>query len=61
LDNFAILAHLRRMKYDGWIGFQGYAMGGDVYSHLRRSINIFKEWERRLDEHPNWGNIVPAA
>lgn len=57
LDNFAILGLLRRLGYLGPVGFQGFAIGGDVYTQLRRNIRTFRDMERRLDEHPDWAEI----
>jgi hypothetical protein len=57
LDNFALLGHLRRIGYEGFIGFQGYSIGGDVYAKLRRSLGALREMEQRLDRHPHWANL----
>ena len=58
LDNFAVLAHLRRLNFAGMIGFQGYSTGGDPYGKLKRSLTAFREMEKRLDAHSNWGSHV---
>lgn len=57
LDNFAILGALQRLGYNGMIGLQGYSVGGDVYSKLRRSIGTFRDMERRLERHPEWARL----
>jgi sugar phosphate isomerase/epimerase len=57
LDNFALMAALRQVGYSGPIGLLGYAVGGDVYANLRRSIVAFRDIEKRLDAHPSWGNL----
>lgn len=57
LDNFAILALLQQIGYRGMIGFQGYSIGGDVYSFLKRSLAAFRDIERRLAAHPHWANL----
>ncbi len=57
LDNFNLLGLLRRHGYDGPIGLQGYAIGGDPYPKLKRSIEVFRDMERRLDQHPHWAEL----
>ncbi len=59
LDNLIILSELDRLGFDGWIGFQGYGIGGDVYGNLKRSITYFKEMEQRLKGHPSWTKLYP--
>jgi len=54
MDNFAIVQKLHRLGFNGWYGFQGYSAGSDVYSKLRRSLNIFREFEARIAKHPDW-------
>ncbi|MCG3147134.1 MAG: hypothetical protein PCFJNLEI_00571 [Verrucomicrobiae bacterium] len=57
LDHFAVLGRLREIGYAGMIGFQGYGMGGDVYTNLQRSIRAFRDLEGRLQRHPNWAKL----
>jgi sugar phosphate isomerase/epimerase len=57
MDNFAVLGLLQRANYAGYIGFQGYATGGDPYMKLKRSLATFKEMEARLAKHPNWSAV----
>ncbi len=57
LDNFALLGLLRQVGYQGMIGFQGFAIGGDAYPYLKRSLAAFREMESRLDAHPNWAKL----
>ena len=57
LDNFAVLGALRDAGYGGMIGIQGYSVGGDVYTKLKRSLATFRDMERRLDEHPHWARL----
>jgi sugar phosphate isomerase/epimerase len=57
LDNFVVLSALREVDYDGPVGVQGYSVGGDVYAKLRRSRDAFRDMERRLREHPDWGSL----
>lgn len=57
LDNFAVLGLLREIGYREAIGFQGFAIGGDAYTFLQRSLTAFREMERRLDAHPTWARL----
>jgi sugar phosphate isomerase/epimerase len=59
LDNFAVLGGLRRVGYEGAIGLQGYAVAGDAYANLRRSLAALRDIERRLDAHPEWAALRP--
>jgi sugar phosphate isomerase/epimerase len=54
LDNFAIVWKLRQLGYTGWFGLQGYKVGSDVYDKLRRSIRSFREFQTRIEQHPDW-------
>ena len=58
MDNFSLLGCLHRCGYTGRIGFQGYGIGGDVYTNLQRSMNAFRSMEKRLSIHPNWGGLI---
>jgi sugar phosphate isomerase/epimerase len=58
LDNFAVLGALRDVGFIGPMGFQGYGIGGDVYANLRRSLQAFRDMERRLQQHPQWA-VLP--
>ena len=60
LDNFAMLAMLKKVGYDGMIGLQGYSVGGDAYNKLERSIDAFRSMVRRIEEHPEWATLRPA-
>jgi len=57
LDNFAVLAGLRSVGYDGPVGVQGFSVKGDVYGNLRQSLDRLLDIERRLDSHPDWGDL----
>ncbi len=57
LDNFALIGHLQRIGYQGWIGFQGYSIAGDVYAKLKRSLTAFRDIESRLARHPHWAKM----
>ncbi len=55
LDNFIVLAELQRIGYRGWIGFQGYSVGGNVYTKLQRSLTAYRSMITRLAKRPGWG------
>lgn len=54
MDNFALLGLLKEIGFTGKIGFQGYAMGGDVYHKLEKNLQVFRAMEARLEAHPEW-------
>ena len=58
MDNFSLFGLLNRYGYAGRIGFQGYGLGGDVYTYLQRSMNAFRSMEKRLSLHPDWGELI---
>ena len=58
MDNFSLFGLLHRYGYTGRIGFQGYGIGGDVYTYLQRSMNAFRGMEKRLSLHHNWGKLI---
>lgn len=60
LDNFAIAALLARLGYRGYIGYNGWHEGGDPYVKLVRSLDALKDIQRRIDQHPNWGDHLNA-
>jgi sugar phosphate isomerase/epimerase len=57
MDNFALLGQLKKIGYNGMIGFQGWSEGGDAYSKLSRSLRAFRDMERRLEAHPHWAEL----
>jgi sugar phosphate isomerase/epimerase len=57
LDNFALLGQLKKIGFQGMIGFQGWSEGGDAYSKLKRSLQAFRDMERRLEAHPHWAEL----
>lgn len=57
LDNFVVLGALKRMGYDGLIGFQGWDVGGDVYEKLSRTMTAFRSMEDRVERHPSWARL----
>ncbi len=61
IDHFALLGHLRKIGYGGWVGMQGYSLGGDVYANLRRSRAALRDIESRLDRHPHWAEAMIAT
>lgn len=58
LDNFVLLALLRRNGFRGPVGVQGYAVAGDAYAHLRRSLRALQDLERRVAQNPAWADLV---
>lgn len=57
LDTFAVLGAIARTDYDGFVGIQGYSVGGDAYAKFRRSLAAYRDIERRLAEHPHWADL----
>jgi sugar phosphate isomerase/epimerase len=64
-DNFYLLGLLARYGFDGPIGLQGFSIGGDVYSKLRRSIAAYRDIQARIERHPEWLDFrmdpIPSA
>jgi sugar phosphate isomerase/epimerase len=58
LDNFALLGHLKKIGFNGMVGYQGWSEGGDAYSKLSRSLKALRDMDRRLDEHPHWAELL---
>lgn len=57
MDNFALLGLLEKHGYKGRIGIQGYSVGGDVFSYLRRSLATLRGFEERLEHRPHWARL----
>jgi sugar phosphate isomerase/epimerase len=57
LDAFDVLNQVRRVGYQGYIGLQGYSVQGDPYLNLRRSLEVLRDIERRIDAHAAWGEL----
>ncbi len=57
LDAFDVLNQVRRVGYQGYIGLQGYSVQGDPYHNLRRSLEVLRDIERRIDAHAAWGEL----
>lgn len=57
LDTFALLGALRRSGFDGPVGIQGYSVGGDVYTKLKRSLAVLRDIDRRLEHHLEWSQL----
>ncbi|MFC5650602.1 sugar phosphate isomerase/epimerase family protein [Paenibacillus solisilvae] len=57
LDIFNVLGVLKRKGYTGYIGFQGYGMGGDTYSRLERNRDAYRSMMERLERHPSWAKL----
>lgn len=60
LDNFAILAQLRRLSYHGPIGYNGWHEGGDPFVKLHRSLTALRDLDHRIDQRPHWGAHLDA-
>lgn len=58
LDNFALLACLHRLGYQGRIGLLGWDYCGDVYLKLKRSLTTLQDMQDRLERHPSWGDLA---
>jgi sugar phosphate isomerase/epimerase len=48
LDVFVVLCALRHVGYTGAIGLQGFGIGGDVYSKLHHSRQVFRDLHHRV-------------
>ncbi|MDQ4138414.1 MAG: hypothetical protein M3116_06155, partial [Actinomycetota bacterium] len=57
LDAFDVLNQVRRVGYEGYIGLQGYSVQGDPYDNFRRSLEMLRDIERRIDAHARWGDL----
>ena len=47
-DIYAFLAMLKDLGYAGPVGLQGYGIGGDVSSNLKRSMDAWRACQKRL-------------
>jgi hypothetical protein len=54
---YSLLGQLKKIGYNGMIGYQGWSEGGDAYSKLSRSLKAFRDMERRLEAHPHWADL----
>lgn len=57
LDNFVVLGALKKVGFDGMIGFQGWEVGGDTYSKLNHSLQAFRDMEQRIERNPHWAEL----
>jgi sugar phosphate isomerase/epimerase len=57
LDNFYLMGLLKKHGYEGPLGLQGYSIGGDPYPKLKHSIEVVRDMQRRLEEHPLWADL----
>lgn len=55
LDNFALIASLKRIGYQGSIGILGWDYGGDIYLKLQRCLYTVHAMQERLLARPGWG------
>ena len=58
LDIFAMLGALKKIGFDGMIGFEGWGWGSDIYNKLVRSLNAFRDMEGRVKENPHWADLM---
>jgi sugar phosphate isomerase/epimerase len=57
LDNFALLGMLQAVGLPGWIGLQGFGIGGDAFVNLRESIACLREMLERVERHAEWARL----
>lgn len=57
LDNFALLGMLQSVGMPGWIGLQGFGIGGDAYANLRESIQNLREMLERVERRAEWARL----
>jgi len=57
LDVFVVLCALYHVGYTGAIGLQGFGIGGDVYSKLRHSRQIFRDLHHRVARRNHWAQL----
>jgi sugar phosphate isomerase/epimerase len=50
-DSFQVIRILHKLDYTGPIGFQGFGIGGDVYSNLQQTMNTWKQYKNKI-AHP---------
>jgi hypothetical protein len=48
-DVYGVLAKLRRLGYDGPVGLQCYQVPGDLRENLKRSIDAWNGFVKRMD------------
>jgi sugar phosphate isomerase/epimerase len=61
MDSFDVLAELRRVGYQGYLGVQRYGVQGDPYVNFGRSLEALREIEARLDRRPRWASLRRSA
>ncbi|MCX6016844.1 MAG: TIM barrel protein [Chloroflexales bacterium] len=57
LDLFVVLCALNHVGYTGAIGLQGFGIGGDVYSKLRHSRQVFRDLHHRAALRGHWAHL----
>jgi hypothetical protein len=57
LDLFVVLCTLHQVGYRGAIGLQGFGIGGDVYSKLRHSRQVFRDLHHRVALRSHWAQL----
>ncbi|WP_208602889.1 sugar phosphate isomerase/epimerase family protein [Pseudomonas marginalis] len=58
MDNFAVMALLKRLGYDGYIGWQGWDESGDAFTKLRKSLEALRSMDERVRKFPHWARHV---
>jgi sugar phosphate isomerase/epimerase len=58
MDNFALVALLNRLGFDGMLGYLGWDEGGDPYIKLERSLRALKSMHERAERHPLWASHI---
>lgn len=56
LDLFVVLCAIRQAGYSGAIGLQGFGIGGDVYSKLRHSRQVYRDLHHRVALRSHWAD-----
>ncbi|WP_180232123.1 hypothetical protein [Priestia megaterium] len=46
-----------RIGFDGEIGFLNWEWTGDLYSNLDRSLQAFRDMEKRLEKFLHWAEL----
>jgi hypothetical protein len=59
LDLSVIFGQVINRGFAGPIGIQGFSVGGDVYGRLKRGLEILRDWDQRLERHPEWADLLP--
>lgn len=61
MDNFTLIATLRRLGYTGYLGYQGWDENGDAFAKLTRSLTAMRGMVERAERHPHWARHIEMA